>query len=421
MARRAPIAVAQRKAAKKATKVPRLSAADLDHLMTQARVPSHLRAAFTRDIKQQFDLYDNRLLRKDARSEASQAESLRLVAHTARELRKALASLPPELRLAVEPDYRTYIRKGLALHVVRATARAAAATDLAESDPDARWLADQTAFDAKLAREDVNRASRDLLPAAREPLSLELTLSALIATAGKCKADLERRVSRESSKRRGVLARDELAWSLKVIAMSDSPEARDDIQQARSELSWLDRAARLTGAPPPLDVILAALIVMKPKFAKLAKHERAAESWVAVAFDTAGIRHPNPETNPAGFRTMFARLGGCTSPGGFPVLIFVPEMHCAPVIPRVWMSSRITLARGNQTVDHRTYLRPPKVAVKLGVTIGTLANWRALRIGPPHYRRGGLVLYADDEIDAWVLAGRQSTADTISPSAGARP
>jgi predicted DNA-binding transcriptional regulator AlpA len=69
----------------------------------------------------------------------------------------------------------------------------------------------------------------------------------------------------------------------------------------------------------------------------------------------------------------------------------------------------------NQTVDHRTYLRPPKVADKLGVTIGTLANWRTKQIGPPHYRVGGLVLYANDEIDDWVAAGRQSTGDATAP------
>jgi hypothetical protein len=72
-------------------------------------------------------------------------------------------------------------------------------------------------------------------------------------------------------------------------------------------------------------------------------------------------------------------------------------------------------------VDHRRYLKPAKAAEKIGnVTVGTLANWRWKDVGPPYYRIGGLILYADDEIDAWIAAGRQSTGDAISPSTGAR-
>ncbi len=59
----------------------------------------------------------------------------------------------------------------------------------------------------------------------------------------------------------------------------------------------------------------------------------------------------------------------------------------------------------------RTYLRPPKVADKLGVSIGTLANWRTKRIGPPFYKKGDLILYRDDEIDAWVRASARMAAE----------
>ncbi len=69
-------------------------------------------------------------------------------------------------------------------------------------------------------------------------------------------------------------------------------------------------------------------------------------------------------------------------------------------------------------MDHRRYLKPAKAAEKIGnVTVGTLANWRWKEVGPPYYRVAGLILYADDEIDAWIAAGRQSTADEISASA----
>lgn len=72
-------------------------------------------------------------------------------------------------------------------------------------------------------------------------------------------------------------------------------------------------------------------------------------------------------------------------------------------------------------MDHRRYLKPAKAAEKINVTVGTLANWRWRGLGPPSYRVGGLILYADDEIDAWIAAGRQSTGDATSPSAGRRP
>jgi hypothetical protein len=64
----------------------------------------------------------------------------------------------------------------------------------------------------------------------------------------------------------------------------------------------------------------------------------------------------------------------------------------------------------------RSYLKTNSAAEKIGVTPETLANWRWKQIGPPYYRVQGLILYRDDEIDAWVAAGRQSTvaSDTIS-------
>jgi hypothetical protein len=62
-------------------------------------------------------------------------------------------------------------------------------------------------------------------------------------------------------------------------------------------------------------------------------------------------------------------------------------------------------------------MRPSKAAAKLSVTIGTLANWRTKQIGPPFYRVGGLVLYADDEVDRWIASGRQSMSHSADPIA----
>jgi hypothetical protein len=67
-------------------------------------------------------------------------------------------------------------------------------------------------------------------------------------------------------------------------------------------------------------------------------------------------------------------------------------------------------------VAHKNYSRPPRVSEKLDVTLGTLANWRTKRVGPPFYRVGGLILYDDDEIDQWVARGRQITGNDCSPA-----
>jgi hypothetical protein len=89
-------------------------------------------------------------------------------------------------------------------------------------------------------------------------------------------------------------------------------------------------------------------------------------------------------------------------------------------------SDRICLGEAHgyarsQTMDHRRYLKPSAAAEKLGVTIGTLGNWRWKGIGPAYYAVGGLIRYADDELDAWLAAGRQSTAYDRKVVAGARP
>ncbi len=35
------------------------------------------------------------------------------------------------------------------------------------------------------------------------------------------------------------------------------------------------------------------------------------------------------------------------------------------------------------------------------ITVGTLRNWRAMRIGPPFVKIGKAVLYPISELDAW--------------------
>src|SRR5947208_15375391 len=119
MARRRPAAVARSNAA-----VHRLEPDDLTELLIEANVPIGERADCARYIDERFDFYDRRLAHSNAFSEASQAESLRRVGDAAKELSEALASLPPALRLAVEPDYQAFVRKGFARHIAMVTARA---------------------------------------------------------------------------------------------------------------------------------------------------------------------------------------------------------------------------------------------------------------------------------------------------------
>ena len=56
-------------------------------------------------------------------------------------------------------------------------------------------------------------------------------------------------------------------------------------------------------------------------------------------------------------------------------------------------------------MDHRKYLRPADAAQKIHVTVGTLANWRWKGVGPAYYAIGGLIRYADDEVEGWLKAG----------------
>jgi hypothetical protein len=49
------------------------------------------------------------------------------------------------------------------------------------------------------------------------------------------------------------------------------------------------------------------------------------------------------------------------------------------------------------------YLTPEEVSARYRgeVTVGTLRNWRAMRIGPTFVKIGKAVLYSRDELDMW--------------------
>jgi hypothetical protein len=49
------------------------------------------------------------------------------------------------------------------------------------------------------------------------------------------------------------------------------------------------------------------------------------------------------------------------------------------------------------------FLTPEEVAERYrgGISLGTLRNWRAMRVGPSYVKIGKAVLYPVNELDAW--------------------
>jgi Helix-turn-helix domain len=76
---------------------------------------------------------------------------------------------------------------------------------------------------------------------------------------------------------------------------------------------------------------------------------------------------------------------------GFPGLTGI--LH-APVVPAVIWS---------QFMGDRKYLTAEEVAERYrgAVSVGTLRNWRAMRIGRAFVKKGKVILYPVDELNAW--------------------
>lgn len=54
-------------------------------------------------------------------------------------------------------------------------------------------------------------------------------------------------------------------------------------------------------------------------------------------------------------------------------------------------------------MESEKYLTAEEVSARYrgGISVGTLRNWRAMRIGPSFVKVGKAVLYSVDELDAW--------------------
>lgn len=54
------------------------------------------------------------------------------------------------------------------------------------------------------------------------------------------------------------------------------------------------------------------------------------------------------------------------------------------------------------------FLTPAEVVKRWSnaVTVGTLANWRSRKAGPPFQKRGSRVLYPADALEQWEIANQ---------------
>jgi hypothetical protein len=59
--------------------------------------------------------------------------------------------------------------------------------------------------------------------------------------------------------------------------------------------------------------------------------------------------------------------------------------------------------RGEKLMADNKFLTPEEVSERYrgGISVGTLRNWRAMRIGPTFIKIGKAVLYPINELDAW--------------------
>lgn len=64
--------------------------------------------------------------------------------------------------------------------------------------------------------------------------------------------------------------------------------------------------------------------------------------------------------------------------------------------------------------DMGRLLRPRELSELLGVPVGTLANWRSARTGPPFVKVGRHVRYRTGDVDEWVAA-RVVEPETVTP------
>jgi excisionase family DNA binding protein len=73
-----------------------------------------------------------------------------------------------------------------------------------------------------------------------------------------------------------------------------------------------------------------------------------------------------------------------------------------------------TSVTGSRIGDTGRLLRPHELSELLGVPVGTLANWRSGRTGPPFVKVGRHVRYRPIDVDEWI-ADRVFEPETVTP------
>jgi hypothetical protein len=77
------------------------------------------------------------------------------------------------------------------------------------------------------------------------------------------------------------------------------------------------------------------------------------------------------------------------------------------------------------SMDERKYLTAEEVSERYrgGVSVGTLRNWRAMKVGPTFIKIGKTVLYPISELEAWdqknMVTCRASKRLSVDPGEGA--
>ena len=79
------------------------------------------------------------------------------------------------------------------------------------------------------------------------------------------------------------------------------------------------------------------------------------------------------------------------------------------------MRSAMTATSTDPTIGNTgRLLRPRELSELLGVPVGTLANWRSARTGPPFVKVGRHVRYRTGDVDGWI-ADRVFVTETVTP------
>jgi Helix-turn-helix domain len=95
-----------------------------------------------------------------------------------------------------------------------------------------------------------------------------------------------------------------------------------------------------------------------------------------------------------------------------PIPCLTGILHAPVVLIVIW----------SEDMGDRKYLTAEEVAARYrgAVSVGTLRNWRARRVGPAFVKIGKAILYPVDELDAWekrnMVSCRASGRATVTVS-----